>query len=182
MKRSVFLGLGWLTLVGFSALGFLVLYFVSNLNPKELFQHGLEPALQVALGLAYGSIAAGIGWLILRHPKLRQTRLFYSQMIQGMRLRFFDIIFISICAGVGEEILFRGAMQFYLNPWLTALIFVAIHGYLNPKDLKITAYGMYMTLVIGIMGVLYEEWGMLFAMSAHFAIDVVLLQRSLRDF
>jgi len=103
-------------------------------------------------------------------------------MIQGMRLRFFDIIFISICAGVGEEILFRGAMQFYLNPWLTALIFVAIHGYLNPKDLKITAYGMYMTLVIGIMGVLYEEWGMLFAMSAHFAIDVLLLQRSLRDF
>lgn len=181
VKRTAFLGLGWLTLLGFSALGFGIVWFFSDLEPQAMFDFGWDPTAQVALGFAYGAGSAGIGWLILRHPQLRQTRLYYSRLIQGMKLRFIDILFISVCAGVGEEILFRGALQYYFGAWPVVVVFVAIHGYLNPRDLKITAYGLYMTLVIGVMAMIYEEVGLWFAIAAHFAIDLVLLQRSLRD-
>ncbi|MBK7566807.1 MAG: CPBP family intramembrane metalloprotease [Bacteroidetes bacterium] len=43
------------------------------------------------------------------------------------------MLFLSFCAGVGEELLFRGAIQPWLGIWLTALLFI-FYTDLNPKD------------------------------------------------
>jgi hypothetical protein len=55
------------------------------------------------------------------------------------------------------------------------VLFVAIHGYLNPKNWKLSIYGAYMCLVIGGIGYLCDYLGITAAIAAHFAIDVVLL-------
>lgn len=85
------------------------------------------------------------------------------------------IIFVSLCAGIGEEIFFRGIIQPYLGIVVTAIIFVAIHGYLNPKNLKITVYGVYMVFAIMLLGYLTDKFGLITAITAHTVIDVVLL-------
>ena len=87
------------------------------------------------------------------------------------------IIFISFCAGVGEEILFRGVLQPLIGIWITAVLFVAIHGYLNPVNWRISIYGIYLTLVIGIIGHLTDWLGLTTAIIAHMIIDVILFYK-----
>ena len=69
-------------------------------------------------------------------------------------------------------------MQYYAGIWITSIVFIAIHGYLNPKNWRLSIYGLYMTAVIVGLSYLFEELGMIFAISAHFAIDLFLFGKS----
>jgi hypothetical protein len=93
-----------------------------------------------------------------------------------MEMNFAIIVGVSLCAGIGEEIFFRGVVQPlpYCGVWVTAIFFVAIHGYLNPMDWRISIYGVYMTILIAGLGYLTDYMGLTTAMVAHTMIDVVL--------
>jgi membrane protease YdiL (CAAX protease family) len=82
---------------------------------------------------------------------------------------------------VGEEFLFRGVIQSYWGIWITAIFFVAIHGYLDPRDKKMMTYGLTMTVIIGILGYMNTYLGLIAPMAAHMAIDVVLLYKLTND-
>lgn len=178
MRKSQLLFLGWVTLVGFSALGFSLLYFVSDIKPAQLFMHGWDPLLQAAAGLAYGMTAGFIAWRLLKLGFMQKVRNFYGKMLKDLHFTWLDITFLSLCAGIGEEILFRGCMQYYAGIWITSVVFVAIHGYLNPKNWRLSVYGIYMTTVILGLSYIFEEAGMIFAICAHFAIDLFLFGKS----
>lgn len=175
MNRRTFFLLGLLTLIGFSSLGGLVIEQFQDVRFFSLFQKATPWYQQIGIGLLYGTITALIGWYIVNMTFLSNTRTFFARLIQGLNLSVPDILFISFCAGAGEEILFRGAIQPYLGIWITAILFVAIHGYLNPKNWRISVYGVYMCIVIAGMGYLSDYLGITTAIAAHFAIDVVLL-------
>ena len=175
MNRRTFFLLGLLTLIGFSSIGGLVIEQFQDVRFFSLFQKATPWYQQIGIGLLYGTITALIGWYIVNMTFLSNTRTFFARLIQGLNLSVPDILFISFCAGAGEEILFRGAIQPYLGIWITAILFVAIHGYLNPKNWRISVYGVYMCIVIAGMGYLSDYLGITTAIAAHFAIDVVLL-------
>jgi membrane protease YdiL (CAAX protease family) len=101
----------------------------------------------------------------------------YVRLIQQFDLNTSDVIFISCCAGVGEEVLFRGAIQPFMGIIITAILFVAIHGYLNPRNWRISIYGVFMTAGIVLLGYLAETMGLLVAIVAHTIIDIYLLNR-----
>ena len=63
-----------------------------------------------------------------------------------------------------------------LGIWVTSILFVLLHGYLNPFNLPLTYYGIYMVLVIGVLGLMTEHIGIVTAMIAHTLIDVILLR------
>jgi len=180
MNRRTFFLLGLLTLVGFSSVGGWVIEQFQDIRFISLFQTEIPWYTQIGIGLLYGIVTATGAWLIVQSDLLTDTRTFFARIIQQLRLSIFDILFISFCAGVGEEILFRGAIQPYLGIWITAILFVAIHGYLNPKNWRLSVYGIYMCLVIGGMGYLCDYLGITTAIAAHFAIDVVLLYALVR--
>ena len=175
MSRTTFFLLGLLTLFGFSSLGGLVIEQFLDIRFFSLFQTQTPWYKEIGIGLLYGTVAAFGGWFIVNMAFLSDTRSFFANLIQGLKLSILDILFISFCAGAGEEILFRGAIQPYLGVWITAIIFVAIHGYLNPKNWRISIYGTYMCLIIAGIGYLNDYYGITTAIAAHFAIDVVLL-------
>jgi len=175
MSRRTFFLLGLLTLFGFSSIGGLIIEQFQDIRFFSLFQRATPWYLAIGVGLAYGIVAAIIGWYIVNRAFLTETRIFFARVIQDLNLSIPDILFISFCAGAGEEILFRGAIQPYLGIWITAILFVAIHGYLNPKNWRISIYGVFMCLVIAGIGYLCQEVGITTAIAAHFAIDVVLL-------
>ncbi len=87
------------------------------------------------------------------------------------------MLYISVCAGVGEEILFRAAVQPLLGLVWTSLLFVALHGYLNPFDRRLFVYGLLMTAFILIVGIFFIQFGIWPCIAAHIAIDYVLLRR-----
>lgn len=76
-----------------------------------------------------------------------------------------------MCAGVGEEILFRGAIQPHLGIWPTAILFIVLHGYLSFSNLALMLYGVLMVVVSAGLGYLFDNFGIHAAIVAHFLFD-----------
>ena len=164
------------TLIVFGGLGILIIPYVRKVDLTEFFSGAEKYWLQVTIGIIFGVITAKAGWQIVELPMLQKTKTFFSGLIRPLNLDTTQIIFISVCAGVGEELFFRGAIQPMLGVWMTAILFVLLHGYLNPFNMSLTMYGIYMVLVIGVLGLMTEHFGILTAIVAHTLIDIILLR------
>ncbi len=175
MSRKLFFILGIITLLGFSGIGAIIIEYVHNRPFVSIFEQKTDYYFQVLTGIAYGILMSLIAWKVAKSNFLSQVRNHFARFIQDLGLKTYEIVFISFCAGVGEEILFRGSIQPLLGIWVTALIFVALHGYLNPFNWRLSIYGIFMFFIAAGFGYLYEYIGLVSAISAHFAIDVVLL-------
>ncbi len=174
-KTIVVLALG--TIVVFGGLGVVLIPFVRNVD-LSLFLSGSKAFwIQIGVGLAFGVVSAKAGWQIVELPKLHKTKVFFAEIIQPLKLNIVEILLVSVCAGVGEELFFRGVVQPLLGIWVTSLLFVLLHGYLNPFNIPLTFYGIFMVLVIGVMGLFTEHVGILTAIIAHVTIDFILLQK-----
>jgi len=172
-RKTVYL-LGWATLLGFGGGGLCLLYFVNDTCPLDLLASGKELYIQIPLGLLYGLLSALAVMFIMRHPVMAKEEERYKDMLGPMNLRWRDIIFLSFCAGFGEEMFFRAFLQPHMGIWLTSIIFVVLHGYLNPKR-PIFFYGLFLIFDIAGMGWLFDNIGPWTAITAHFLIDVILL-------
>jgi membrane protease YdiL (CAAX protease family) len=163
------------TLVGFSAVAFIIIVFIQGRSITDVLNQEIRSYPdQLWRGLVFGATASlSILWL-LYNSILEESRTFFVQLIQNFKINFFDIFFVSFCAGVGEELLFRGALQYWFGIWPTAFIFIALHGYISLTDWRMTVYGLLMVIISAGFGYLYVNSGMLAAMSAHFLIDVVI--------
>ncbi|MCT4582789.1 MAG: CPBP family intramembrane metalloprotease [Flavobacteriales bacterium] len=178
MTKKKLLILGLVTLLGFTAIAFIIHYFTVESSFFSLFKSDYNMLLQIGVGAIYGTAVALIGWRVMQLPLLKPELAKYTAIFNGETLNFFTITFISLCAGIGEEIFFRGILQGYLGILLTSILFVAIHGYLNPKNWRISIYGLYMTLVIIGIGVMSNKLGLTAAITAHALIDFVLLYQT----
>lgn len=174
MSRKTFFLLGLFTLLGFTSLGGLIIEQFQDRRFFNIFSGNYSIFMQIMIGLAYGYLAAWLAWQLIKTPILKSTLTFFSNLVKRLNLRFIDIVFISFCAGAGEEILFRGAIQPYLGIWLTAILFVALHGYMNPFNWRISIYGILMCLIIAGIGFINDYVGLTSAIAAHFMIDVYL--------
>lgn len=169
--------MGLVTLIGFPLLGITIVGFAED-NPYD-FKWFWEIVWwqQLLLGAAFGTAAGYAAWALISTDFLKPTLEKYGKLIGKLNLNNGQIIFLSICAGAGEEVLFRAVLQQYWGIWITALVFVAIHGYLDPRNIKMAVYGITMTLIIAAVGYLYEYTGLLTAIAAHTMIDVVLFKK-----
>ncbi len=171
-KKIIVLGL--FTIIGFPLAAFVINYFFSSESFWDIFISKKGILYELLIGLIYGIFAGLIAWRIIKLKILEPIRDKYQDIIGSLRMNIGTIIIVSICAGVGEEILFRGILQSYFGIWITAVGFVAIHGYLNPLDWRISLYGSYMILAIVVIGYLHQYYGLTSAMLAHTMIDIVL--------
>jgi uncharacterized protein len=127
------------------------------------------------IGIQFG-IVFGIFMLIMTNTETaRKSFSMQHQLIKSLRLNLIDILFLSLCAGFGEEILFRIAVQQWLPPILASIAFVAIHGYILPNDLETTKYGLLVCLFILVLSyAISGEQGLWFCIAAHASYDFVL--------
>lgn len=169
--------LGYLTLFGFGILGLVLVAFIRDEPILEFLWGYYSIPVQLLTGCLYGLLCGYLAWYIVIQDFMWPIRQKYGGIIQNLNLTTLDIWLLSFCAGVGEELFFRGGLQPLLGIWLTAIIFVAIHGYLNPKNWRISIYGLAMCFIIAGLGYLTEHAGILSAATAHMMIDVVLLKR-----
>jgi membrane protease YdiL (CAAX protease family) len=174
LKKQKILLLASITLLVFGGGGLLIWKLILNFQIQKLFS-GDAPFWQMILGTIEGIIAAFLAILLVSRKFFRSSLEFFKDLIHDMKLNWWEIIFISLCAGIGEEIFFRGVVQYWLGIWITALVFVLLHGYLNPKNIPLTIYGIFMVLVIAGLGFLKESKGLITAIVAHTWIDILLL-------
>lgn len=173
--------LGLLTIIGFPLVAYFIFIIFSDKSFFSIFQTKSNVYIEVYMGIVFGILAGTTAWDIISSKLLRPVLNKYKSLIVNLNLTFPIILFVSICAGVGEEIMFRGVLQPLLGIWITAILFVAIHGYLNPTDWRLSIYGLYMTLIIAVIGLFTQLFGLTSAMIAHAIIDVILFRKLSKD-
>ncbi|MBC8045352.1 MAG: CPBP family intramembrane metalloprotease [Fimbriimonadaceae bacterium] len=175
-KSKIYLA-GFATLFCLGGVGIFLILLFQNKSLEEIFFNSPSSILfQLLCGFAYGIVTSGILVLLLRKRMLKATKVFFSDLMKRFNVSGLDILFLSFCAGVGEELFFRGAIQPWLGIWLTTILFIALHGYLNPKNKPLFIYGIVLLIVCAGFGYLMKYAGIWSAMTAHFIIDVVLMQ------
>lgn len=150
------------------------LWYFKDLSLWEIIDFGSVFKWQTLLGLAWGVAFAFISMKFLHNKWFDQELKKQEEMISSMHLNLFDKIFLSFCAGFGEEILFRSGMQTWAGIWITSIVFIAIHGYLNPKKPRLSLYGLLLMPFILSLGYALEPLGIWFCIAAHFSYDLVL--------
>ena len=95
----------------------------------------------------------------------------------GVKDLLLNMVFIAICAGVGEELLFRGMVQrmlirIFKSPWAGIVVSAAIFSAMHMQF-----YGFLPRFTLGILlGAIYWYSGSLWvAILAHFIYDAVLV-------
>ena len=174
MNKSV-LALGLITLLGFGVGGILIIEYIQDLRFLEVWRSGDSVIRQLGVGSLAGLLASGLALFIITRKFFEKEKAFYYDLIGRLGINRTGIIFISLCAGIGEEIFFRAAIQPFLGIDLTSILFVLLHGYLTPKNLRLSVYGLALTGIIIGFGYLFEHVSLVAAIAAHAVFDLVLL-------
>lgn len=176
VPRAQFHILGWITLLIFPIPALWALYSFEDISPWEVMELDqlLQPTTLIGLqlGIFYALFALAVG----QHPIFEDVSKHQTRILNALKLRWSDILFISLCAGIGEELLFRAGIQFWLGPWWTSILFVAVHGYFHPLSWRKSLYGLLVLPFIFILAFAYERYGLWFCIAAHFSYDLLLFR------
>ena len=175
LNKRTLTTLSLVTLFGFSLIGLFIIWkFVDDYTPIELFAVGLAWYKQLFYGALFGLSGAAVAIWLMSGKWYVQSRLYFTAMIERLSPGYLEILFYSLCAGIGEEILFRGAIQPFIGVWPTAILFIVLHGYINPFNWALTLYGVIMVVVSAGFGYLFWSYGIYAAIVAHSIFDIVM--------
>lgn len=119
--------------------------------------------LSSGVATACGTVALGVVLYRLL-PVLREiSDELAPLLVDGARVR--DLVLVSVMSGVGEEALFRGALQPVLGIVITSLLFGALHVGPNRRYLVWTVWAVGAGFLFGAL----YEWtgGILAPVTAH---------------
>lgn len=146
------------------------------------FAHNLSWTVQFLVGTTYGIVGAMAAISLLKIPYFEPVKFFFAETFEGIELRALDILLISICVGIGEELLFRAGIQPFLGVWITSVIFVLVHGvYLDPRRMPFFIVGLFMILLSSGLGYLFEYVSITSAIVAHAVYDAICLGVILKE-
>ncbi|MFC5448048.1 CPBP family intramembrane glutamic endopeptidase [Paenibacillus aestuarii] len=151
-------------------IGIVIVFFQSNHKILSLFEIKGGWAIPV-WGSVYAVAVLAVDLLISRWvPKEVSDDGGINEMIFGNRA-VWHIALISFIVAVCEEVLFRGALQYWWGPYWTSIVFAAIHiRYLQHWLMT----GMVFSISYGL-GWIYVQTGSLWTpIIAHFIIDFVM--------
>ncbi len=171
--NALLLMMGLYVLVALGGVGFMM-----RRTPAETLRRlglAMPTVRELGTGVAFGVLcyvgvfAANLVWQALVPPELyaEQTRA-AEQIFLSFRADLALGVLMAVCAGVGEEILYRGALQPIFGVWATSVYFTLMHTQytLTPAALLILA----VTLGYGWLRVRY---GTLAAIVAHSVYNVI---------
>ena len=175
--RSLLLLLGVATLVLFGGVGSLLITGVQHRDLPAMLRGPVGWGTQVPLGIGSGLAIGWVAWWLVSLPFMRPVLDRYAERIGPLLGNRSDQMLVSMCAGAGEELFFRGAVQHWLGIPITAVLFVALHGYLDPRKARVSLYGAVLSIAMMLLGWMVGKVGLLAPMIAHAVIDMVLLDR-----
>lgn len=153
-----------------------VIFFVWHPGlPALAGSFGLSAVAQVALGVALGGAYWVVALVDYRRnagsERVRRTVEGYS----CLDLSGWNPLWIALAAGIGEELLFRGALQPNLGIWLTSALFALAHAKAySIAKLDRTALTHAATLfgVSVLFGFMAQYTGLVTAIVVHVIVDV----------
>jgi membrane protease YdiL (CAAX protease family) len=164
-----------LTCVGFSLIALLII-FVAQKEPLSVFRGPMTLGEQLLAGLGLSALAAVASYVSFRLTAKSEATANTIKAYGRLDLSGLNPVWISLAAAIGEELLFRAALQPLLGVWITSIIFLLTHTpvyqfrRLNVATL-VQAAGVFGASVA--LGFIYQYVGLLAAMMVHTALDVI---------
>jgi membrane protease YdiL (CAAX protease family) len=156
-----FLGIGWLV----------------RRNGHELFQRmGLKrvTALQLLIGAAIIVILVvfqaivGLVWALI-NPEQAELLENVNTLLLGDIDTIWEWFLLALAAGLGEELLFRGALQPVLGLGFTAVLFGLVHVQYGFSPII-----LFLILLAVILGIIRQRYSTTLAIIIHFGYDFTL--------
>ena len=154
---------------------------IGALAGRNAFETGGPLALSLSLGVGTAAVTVGLGLLAYRASPLVQRLAgeIAPSVVGGARVR--DLVVLAALSGVGEEALFRGALQPLIGYVWASLLFGAVHFFPDRRYLPWTAWAVGAGFLFGAL----YAWtgGVLAPALAHALYNVavyLLLRRRLR--
>lgn len=176
-SRELFMRMGLLTLVVPLVIVAILYYFNATAFMIPVVIGKVNVWMQVGAGVAGGFLLSGITWLMGKWKYLDDVNFDFTLRLGIFNFSLQEILFLSFCAGVGEEIVFRGMIQPWLGILTTSFMFIALHGYMSYSSWPKVIFGLILFAVGTILGILGEYLGLLAAIVAHIIYDVIAFQR-----
>jgi membrane protease YdiL (CAAX protease family) len=176
-SRELFMRMGLLTLLVPLVIVAILYYFNATTFMIPVVIGKVNIWIQVGAGVAGGFLLSGITWLMGKWKYLNDVNFDFTLRLGIFNFSLQEILFLSFCAGVGEEIVFRGMIQPWLGILTTSFMFIALHGYMSYSSWPKVIFGLILFAVGTILGILGEYLGLLAAIVAHIIYDVIAFQR-----
>jgi membrane protease YdiL (CAAX protease family) len=177
-RKRFGIGLALLQLVGLLAIVFLI---NALFGPKPLWavvSDGRSLVWQVNAGIVL-AIAFSVPALVavLKLDFLRSFKVLLLELTQRVDLSGWNPLWFGLCAGIGEELLFRGALQPLLGIWWTGLLFALAHygtgGFKSMNFMK-WGYAAFLFLTSLMLGLVLTQIGLIATMVLHSVADAVI--------
>jgi membrane protease YdiL (CAAX protease family) len=137
---------------------------------------GPRPELALALGVSGGLLLVALTRLLERWEPVARLLGGFAELLEGITPG--AALLLAIASAIGEEILFRGALQPAVGPWLAAAIFGAAH---LPLDRSFAAWPLFAAVAGLGLGFAAEASGSLLApIVAHFVVNWLNLRHIAR--
>ena len=143
-----------------------------------------DPARGLGLGLGAAALLAAVNYGVLRFaPPVTPVRALRRLYVETLRPVFaaasgFDMAAVSLAAGLGEELLFRGAVQAEFGVVVASLLFGLAH--VGGRDSFV--FGVWVAVMgFGLGGLAYVGGGLLAPVVAHVVYDAAAIGYIRRD-
>lgn len=178
--------LGTVAIMGaaYVAIAWLVIEFIQKRPFLTIFKSQTSVTAQLLIGFAAGSTLAAVQYLLLRFS--RHWNEAQRRVVGGSAALLrspLAILGLALLVGITEEVMFRAAIQPLTGIWMASVLFTAVHlGNLDWRDIEGKIDGPVAIASVGsifaaslMVGSLFDSFGLLSAMAAHFIYDTVVL-------
>jgi membrane protease YdiL (CAAX protease family) len=174
-RAPIRLGAQVLTCLVLCLLAAVLIYFTQP-DPLALFTRPASPLMQLLVGQGLALVAAILSWLLFRVTANSASSARTVESYARLDLRGLNPLWIGIAAAIGEEMLFRAALQPLMGVWIVSLIFLVSHMPLYRFRQLDGATLVQAASVFGgsvVLGFVFQYVGLIAAMLVHAWIDIV---------
>jgi len=140
---------------------------------------GQPTAAQIGWGVAFGlAISVPSTVVVFFVPLFSSLRRQLLGLVSRLDLDALNPLWISLSAGIGEELLFRGALQPILGIWWASFIFTLAHfrsGEFYSMNWQKLIYAASVFIAGLFLGYVFLEIGLIAAIVTHTIVNVVSL-------
>ena len=161
-----------------------VIVFIRQQNIFNFITAGISVGKQVAYGLLIG---IGISLILFIVYRIKKSIISLNHLRVLTRSSDLSLLIAGILAGIGEEILFRGVIQYYTGIWIASIIFMLAHAQFwakPPIEWGKMIYAVFAFSCGLLLGCLYLTAGLLCVITVHALIDSIAfihLKRLFKD-
>jgi len=138
---------------------------------------GQPIAAQIGWGITFGlAISVTSSVIVLFFPPFSSLRRQMLELLSRLDLSGLNPLWIGLAAGIGEELLFRGALQPIVGVWWASLIFTLAHfrtGQFHSMNWQKLIYATSVFIAGLFLGYVFSEIGLIAAIVTHATVDVV---------